>query len=101
MSKTGAEEKIEKNKFSLRGSFKVSGDLGGIPIGQFNIPRGSVKVSAGGRQLQEGVDYTVNYQAGRVMILDENLKNSNTPIDISTESNSFFDQQKKDFQESI
>ena len=39
MSKTGAEEKIEKNKFSLRGSFKVSGDLGGIPIGQFNIPR--------------------------------------------------------------
>ena len=97
MSKTGAEEKIEKNKFSLRGSFKVSGDSGGIPIGQFNIPRGSVKVSAGGRQLQEGVDYTVNYQAGRVMILDENLKNSNTPIDISTESNSFFDQQKKRF----
>ena len=97
MSKISAEEKIEKNKFRLRGSFKVSGDSGGIPIGQFNIPRGSVKVTAGGRQLQEGVDYTVNYQAGRVMILDENLKNSNTPIDISTESNSFFNQQKKRF----
>ena len=77
MSKISAEEKIEKNKFRLRGSYKVSGDSGGIPIGQFNIPRGSVKVTAGGRQLQEGIDYTVNYQAGRVMILDENLKNSN------------------------
>ena len=97
MSKISAEEKIEKNKFRLRGSYKVSGDSGGIPIGQFNIPRGSVKVTAGGRQLQEGIDYTVNYQAGRVMILDENLKNSNTPIDISTESNSFFNQQKKRF----
>ena len=97
MSKTGAEEKIEKNKFQLKGSFKVSGESGGIAIGQFNVPRGSVKVTAGGRLLQEGIDYTVNYQAGRVMILDEALKNSNIPIEISTESNSFFDQQKKRF----
>ena len=49
MSKTGAEKKSEKNKFQLKGSFKNSGDSGGIPIGQFNIPRGSVKVTAGGR----------------------------------------------------
>ena len=34
----------------------------GIPIGAFNVPRGSVKVTAGGRVLVEGVDYTVNYQ---------------------------------------
>ena len=97
LSKTGAEEKIEKNKFQLKGSYKTSGDSGGIAIGQFNVPRGSVKVTAGGRLLQEGVDYTVNYQAGRVMILDETLKSSNIPIEISTESNSFFAQQKKRF----
>jgi len=39
----------------------------------------------------------VNYQAGRVQILDESLKNSNIPIEISTESNSFYSQQKKRF----
>ena len=73
-SKTEAEKQSEKNKFQLKGSFKNSGDAGGIAIGQFNIPRGSVKVTAGGRLLQEGLDYTVNYQAGRVQILDETLK---------------------------
>ena len=96
-SKTEAEKQSEKNKFQLKGSFKNSGDAGGIAIGQFNIPRGSVKVTAGGRLLQEGMDYTVNYQAGRVQILDETLKNSNVPIEISTESNSFYSQQKKRF----
>ena len=79
------------------GSYKTTCDVGGIAIGQFNIPRGSVKVTAGGRLLQEGLDYTVNYQAGRVQILDESLKNSNIPIEISTESNSFYSQQKKRF----
>ena len=97
LSKTGAEENIEKNKFQIKGSYKTSGEVGGIAIGQFNVPRGSVKVTAGGRLLQEGTDYTVNYQAGRVQILDETLKNSNIPIEISTESNSFYSQQKKRF----
>ena len=97
LSKTGAEENIEKNKFQIKGSYKTSGEAGGISIGQFNVPRGSVKVTAGGRLLQEGTDYTVNYQAGKVQILDETLKNSNTPIEISTESNSFYSQQKKRF----
>ncbi len=96
-SKTEAEKQSEKNKFQLKGSFKNSGDAGGIAIGQFNIPRGSVKVTAGGRLLQEGIDYTVNYQAGRVQILDQTLKNSSVPIEISTESNSFYSQQKKRF----
>jgi cell surface protein SprA len=51
---------LKKNKFQIKGSFKSSGDVGGISIGQFNIPRGSVKVTAGGRLLpQEGLDYTV------------------------------------------
>ena len=97
VSKTEAEKQSEKNKFQIKGSFKSSGDVGGISIGQFNIPRGSVKVTAGGRLLQEGLDYTINYQAGRVQILDESLKNSSVPIEISTESNSFYSQQKKRF----
>lgn len=86
----------EKNKYQLRGKFKSSGG-DGIPIGAFNVPRGSVVVSAGGRILVEGVDYSVNYQAGRVQILDPALQASNTPIEVSVENNSTFGQQTRRF----
>jgi cell surface protein SprA len=42
--------------------------------------RGSVVVTAGGRILVEGIDYSVNYQLGRVQILDASLQASNTPL---------------------
>lgn len=96
LTKSEAFDEVEKNKFQLKGRYKsVTG--GGISLGAFNVPRGSVRVTAGGRLLQEGVDYTVNYQVGTVKILDEGLKNSNIPIEVSTESNSFFGQQNKRF----
>ncbi|GAA4234852.1 cell surface protein SprA [Postechiella marina] len=95
-TKTAALEEIEKNKFQLKGRYKSSGG-DGIPLGAFNVPRGSVKVTAGGRVLVEGIDYTVNYQLGRVQILDEALKASNTPIQVSTENNAVFGQQTKRF----
>lgn len=96
-TKTAALEEIEKNKFRLKGRYKSSGGGDGIPIGAFNVPRGSVRVTAGGRLLVEGIDYTVNYQLGRVQILDESLKASNTPIQVSTENNAVFGQQTKRF----
>lgn len=96
-TKTQAEqEQAEKNKFQLKGSYKSSGQ-DGIPIGAFNVPQGSVTVTAGGRVLQEGVDYTVDYQLGRVKILDEALLASDTPIQVSTENNAMFGQQTKRF----
>ncbi len=61
------------------------------------MPQGSVTVTAGGRVLQEGVDYVVNYQFGRVQILDEALLASNIPIQVSTENNALFGQQTKRF----
>lgn len=86
----------ELNKFLLRGKYKsVGGD--GIPIGAFNVPLGSVKVTAAGRVLVEGVDYSVNYQLGKVQILDPSLQASNTPIEISLENNSVFGQQTRRF----
>ncbi|MBC3756890.1 cell surface protein SprA [Hyunsoonleella sp. SJ7] len=95
-TKTAALEDADKNKFRIKGRYKGSaGD--GIPIGAFNVPRGSVRVTAGGRVLVEGVDYTVNYQLGRVQILDEALKASNTPIQVSTENNAVFGQQTRRF----
>ena len=90
------QEESDKNKFQLKGTYKSTG-ADGIPIGAFNIPQGSVTVTAGGRVLVEGVDYTVNYQLGRVQILDSSLLNSNTPISVSTENNSLFGQQTKRF----
>ncbi|MFD0989311.1 cell surface protein SprA [Mariniflexile jejuense] len=95
-TKTKALEAVEKNKFKLKGRYKSSGG-DGIPIGAFNVPRGSVRVTAGGRVLVEGIDYTVNYQLGRVQILDEALKASNTPIEVSTENNAVFGQQTRRF----
>lgn len=95
-TKARALEFPEKNKFKLKGLYKSTGS-DGIPIGSFNVPRGSVKVTAGGRVLVEGIDYTVNYQLGRVQILDEALKASNTPIEVSTENNAIFGQQTRRF----
>ncbi|GGZ74153.1 T9SS outer membrane translocon Sov/SprA [Algibacter mikhailovii] len=95
-TKTAALDAVEKNKFKLKGRYKASGG-DGIPIGSFNVPRGSVRVTAGGRVLVEGIDYTVNYQLGRVQILDAALKASNTPIEVSTENNAVFGQQTRRF----
>ncbi len=95
-TKALAQQESDKNKFLLKGRFKSSGG-DGIPLGAFNVPRGSVTVTAGGRVLVEGIDYTVNYQLGRVQILDESLKASNTPIQVSVENNNLFGQQNKRF----
>jgi len=91
-----ALQESEKNKFLLKGKFKSSsGD--GISLGASNVPRGSVVVTAGGRVLQEGIDYSVNYQAGRVQILDPSIQASGVPIQVSVENNSVFGQQTRRF----
>ncbi len=96
LSKTQAEQHTEKNKFILKGKYKVAGG-GGIPIGGFNIPRGSVTVTAGSRTLIEGIDYVVNYQTGRVNIINPSIAQSNVPIQVSVEQNSVFQQTTKVF----
>lgn len=96
LTKAASLQNPENNKFLLKGRYKSEGS-NGIPIGAFNVPRGSVRVTAGGRTLQEGIDYTVNYQAGTVQILDPSLEASNTPINISVENNAVFGQQTRRF----
>ena len=95
-TQAAALQESEKNKFQLRGRFKSSGG-DGISIGAFNVPQGSVVVKSGGRILVEGVDYTVNYQLGKVNLIDPSLQASNTPIEISVENNSVFGQQTRRF----
>jgi len=95
-TQSGALQDSDKNKFLLRGKYKSSGSSG-IPIGAFNVPQGSVVVTAAGRVLVEGIDYSVDYQLGRVQILDPSLQASNTPIEVSLENNSIFGQQTRRF----
>ena len=89
-----AEQIAEKNKFYLTGHYKSSSGSE-ISLNAINIPEGSVVVTAGGVQLQENTDYTVDYNLGRVKIINEGILESGTPINISLESNSLFNIQTK------
>jgi cell surface protein SprA len=84
-----AKQLAEKSKFILKGSYKSAGGSE-ISLNAFNIPEGSVKVSANGQELVEGTQYLVDYNLGRVTILDQGLLASGTPIKISLENNSLF-----------
>ncbi|MBI1835693.1 MAG: cell surface protein SprA, partial [Flavobacteriia bacterium] len=88
-TKTAAQQIPAKNRFSFKGEYQssVSSD---IPLNALNVPQGAVSVTAGGMKLVEGSDYTVDYNLGRVKILNTGILESNTPIKISIESNSVF-----------
>ncbi len=93
-TKTKAQQIAEKNKFKLAGSFQSSSSSE-IMLNAMNVPQGSVKVTAGGRQLTEGSDFTVDYTLGRVTIINQGILESGTPIKISLENNSLFNIQTK------
>ena len=93
-TKTVAEQDAEKNKYRLIGSYKGSSNTE-ISLDAINIKRGSVKVLAGGRQLQEDVDFIVDYTQGKVKVINQGLLESGTPISISTESEDLFSMQRK------
>ena len=94
MTKTMARQYPDKNKFVLEGFFKSSAGSE-ISLNALNVPQGSVRVTAGGVQLTENVDYTVDYTLGRVRIINEGILNSGTPINISLESTEMFNIQSK------
>lgn len=94
LTKTGAEQFPDKNKYILEGFYQSSSGSE-ISLNAFNVPRGSVKVTAGGRTLTENVDYTVDYTLGRVRIINEGILNSGTPINVSMENNTLFNIQTK------
>lgn len=89
MTKTGAQQYPDKNKYLMQGQYK-SESGSEISLNAMNVPQGSVKVTAGGVQLAENVDYTVDYTLGRVKIINEGILNSGTPINIQLENNSMF-----------
>jgi cell surface protein SprA len=88
-TKTAAQQIPSKNRFSFKGEYQSS-VTSDIPLNALNVPEGAVTVTAGGIKLTEGTDYTVDYNLGRVKILNTGILESNTPIKISIESNSVF-----------
>nr|WP_262486821.1 cell surface protein SprA [Geofilum rubicundum] len=91
---TIASQTAEKNKYRLQGSYKSAGGAE-ISLNAFNIPRGSVIVTAGGLKLTENVDYSVDYTSGSIRILNQGLLESGTPIQVALESQSLFNLQTK------
>ncbi|MEL7121164.1 MAG: cell surface protein SprA, partial [Bacteroidota bacterium] len=89
-----AREFPEKNRFSIRGSYKSS-VTSEISLGAFNIPPGSVTVTAGGQVLVEGTDYEVDYNIGRVKILNDAILSSGVPVNVRFEDNTLFGFQTK------
>ena len=71
-TKWDAEQDVAHDKFFLRGSYKGSSS-NQIRLQCFNVPRGSVKVTANGSQLSEGSDYIVDYTIGMVTIINEGI----------------------------
>jgi cell surface protein SprA len=89
-----AREYPEFNRFIIKGNYKSSVSSE-ISLGAFNIPRGSVTVTAGGQQLIEGQDYDVDYNIGRIKIINEGVLNSGLPVNVSFEDNAQFSFQTK------
>lgn len=93
-TKYTAQQFPDKNRFKIKGSYKsTSGSE--ISLNAPNIPQGSVIVTAGGVPLTENVDYTVDYNLGKVKIINDGILSSGTPIKISFESNVLFGFQQK------
>ncbi|MEM1135441.1 MAG: cell surface protein SprA [Bacteroidota bacterium] len=82
------------NKYFLRGSFQ-SGNSNEIILPGINISEGSVVVRAGNTILNEGTDYTVDYNFGRVRILNEGVSNSGKEIKIQYERADLFSFQQR------
>ena len=89
-----AEQTLEKNLFVMRGEYKSSVSSE-ISLGSWNLPQGSVRVTAGSSTLIEGVDYEVDYGIGRLRIINPSYLQAGTPIRVSFEDNSLFSLQQK------
>ena len=93
--KAVAQQYPNLNRFVLKGSAKISGSAD-ISIG-YNIPRGSVSVSAGGRVLIEGIDYDINYDLGTIKITNSAIINSGIPVQVNYENNASFGLQQRSY----
>ena len=93
-TKTAAQQIPSLNRYYIKGQFQ-SQSSSEISLNALNVPEGSVTVTAGGVRLEENRDYTVDYNLGRVRIINDGLLESGQTIRVSLESNSMFNIQTK------
>lgn len=89
-----ARQYADKNKFILSGEYQASAGSQ-IRLNAMNVPRGSVIVTAGGVQLTENSDYTVDYAMGIVTITNQSIIDSGQNISVTLENQSLFSTQRK------
>lgn len=89
-----ARQIANKNKFVLTGEYQASSGSQ-IRLNAMNVPRGSVIVMAGGVQLVENSDYTVDYAMGIVTITNQSIIDSGQSISVTMENQSMFSTQRK------
>lgn len=94
--KTIAQQQFPNlDRFVLEGTAKTTSSSD-ISIG-YNIPPGSVSVTAGGRQLTENIDYTINYDLGTIKVINQAIINSGIPVQVNYENNASFGLQQKSY----
>ena len=84
----------KQNRYIIKGVYQ-SQVASEFSLNSINVPEGSVKVFAGTIPLQEGVDFTVDYQGGRVRIINTGVLLSGQAIRITTENNELFGLQQR------
>jgi cell surface protein SprA len=94
-TKTIAQQFFPKlNRYLLKGTY-TSQSGSEYQLNAVNIPQGSVVVTAGSVKLQEGSDYTIDYSAGRIRMLNQALLASGQTINVKLENNELFGVQQK------
>jgi cell surface protein SprA len=68
-----------------------------VSLGAFNVPPGSVVVTAGGQTLRENVDYVVDYSNGSVKVINQAIINSGVPVNVQYENNASYGTQQRGF----
>lgn len=68
-----------------------------VQLGAYNVPQGSVVVTAGGQILKENVDYVVDYNSGSVKVINQAILNAGIPVNVQYENNAAFNTQQRGF----
>jgi cell surface protein SprA len=90
-----AQTYAQLNRFKLVGRSKSSSS-GDYQLG-FNIPRGSVSVTAGGQQLRENIDYEINYDLGTLKVINPAIIQAGLPVQVQYENNATFGLQQRNY----
>jgi cell surface protein SprA len=94
--KAVAQTYANVDRYVLSGSAKGQ-STSTLSLNAYNVPPGSVVVTAGGQTLRENVDYVVDYNLGQVQIINQAILNSGVPVQLSFENNASFGLQQRSF----